>query len=122
MPEKSHADYVLERFRKSSKEIQEGIVLKLAQAAAARTEDGNQIGQENKYGEVMIENGVLHEGEPVFLLRGTDPLTPVAILEYAKRCEESGCNTDHVESCRKRAEEITDWQRRNFELVKSLPD
>ena len=77
---------------------------------------------EGKYGEIRAELKEFHPGEPVFLLRATDPLAPVAVREYAKRCEESGCSTAHVEAAIAHAERIEEWQRAHFELVKSLPD
>lgn len=38
-----------------------------------------------KYGFITTERKRLHPGEPVFLLRATDPIAPALIEEYAKR-------------------------------------
>ena len=77
---------------------------------------------EGKYGEITASKKQFHPGEPLFLLRGTDPLAPDAIREYAKICDSNGCDDEHIEAAYDHADRIESWQRLNPELVKKLPD
>lgn len=79
-------------------------------------------GQEGKYGAVQTEKKQLHPGEPVFLLRATDPLSPAVVELYAVICRRAGCSLDHCQAVERRAEEIRQWQRANPLLVKEIPD
>lgn len=78
--------------------------------------------QEDKYGHVITTLGKFHEGEPLFLLRATDPIVPQLIEEYARQAEQIGCSPDFVKSARDRAQAIRDWQTANPNLVKTKPD
>lgn len=77
---------------------------------------------EGKYGEIRAEKKDFHPGEPVFLLRATDPIAPAVIEEYAKRCDAAGCEPDHVVAAMDHAHRMRKWQRLNASLVKGLPD
>jgi hypothetical protein len=77
---------------------------------------------EGKYGIITAEKKFFHPGEPVFLLRATDPLAPKAVRTYALMCRENGCEQDHIDASYRHAERIEEWQRENPELVKKLPD
>lgn len=77
---------------------------------------------EGKYGEITASKKQFHPGEPVFLLRSTDPLAYMAVLDYVKWCVAAGCTDEHVEAVQEHAMRIRDWQRANPDLVKRLPD
>lgn len=75
-----------------------------------------------KYGEIKTERKKFHPGEPIFLLRSTDPFAPQAIIDYARRCERDGAAKAMVDEVFDHAMRVAEWQRENPELVKPLPD
>lgn len=77
---------------------------------------------EGKYGIITAEKKEFHEGEPVFLLRATDPLAPQAIRNYAHGCQINGCSQEHISACLLHAHRIDAWQLANPEFVKKIPD
>jgi hypothetical protein len=77
---------------------------------------------DNKYGTITASGKQFHPGEPVFLLRATDPFARAAIREYAQICEENGCSAEHVARVRACVERMRGWQHENPELVKDIPD
>lgn len=77
---------------------------------------------EKKYGKMYVEHDTLPDGSPVFLFLPTDPLTPLALDDYARRCEELGCTVAYIISIRDRAHEVRQWQIDNPKLVKERPD
>ena len=77
---------------------------------------------ENKYGIITSTAKEFHPGEPVFVLRATDPLAPQAIRNYAHGCEINGCSKEHVEQCLEQANRMEQWQFANLDKVKRLPD
>lgn len=77
---------------------------------------------EGKYGVITAEKKQFCPGEPVFILRATDPLAALAVEDYATVCELNGCDPDHVAAARNHAERIRRWQEQNPGLVKQLPD
>lgn len=79
-------------------------------------------GIEGKYGTITASEKKFHPGEPVFLIRGTDPFAAHSIIDYARRCQSAGCPAEHVDAAFDQAMKIADWQRENPEKVKALPD
>ncbi len=79
-------------------------------------------GIDGKYGEITCEKKTFHPGEPVFLLRATDPIAPQAIRNYAHGCQINGCSQEHVAACLSHAHQIESWQLANPSLVKERPD
>lgn len=77
---------------------------------------------EGKYGIITAEKKQFHPGEPVFLLRATDPLAADAVEDYASRCVAARCENDHVVAVFQHADRIRKWQQENPSLVKKLPD
>lgn len=77
---------------------------------------------EEKYGTVTASVGTFHPMEPLFIFRATDPLTPLALRDYAKRCEEADCAPAYVLSVEVRADKVAAWQHANPALVKDKPD
>lgn len=78
--------------------------------------------ESDKYGTISATKKEFHEGEPVFLIRGTDPFATSAIIEYARRCEREGATRELVDEAFDHAMRLAEWQRMNPELVKALPD
>jgi len=77
---------------------------------------------DGKYGQVTTERGKFHPDEPLFILRGQDPVAPFAILAYADLCEQRGCRPDHVAAVIVQALRMTEWQEAHPELVKARPE
>lgn len=85
-------------------------------------EKGAGTAVESKYGEITASDKDFHPGEPLFILRATDPLAVPAIIDYGKRCQRSGASEDHTDAVFERAMEVGAWQRANPEKVKAIPD
>lgn len=77
---------------------------------------------EGKYGEVTTTGKQFHPGEPVFILRATDPIAPATVRAYGMQCELFQCDPEHAASVYAAAERIAEWQKSHPELVKKLPD
>jgi hypothetical protein len=77
---------------------------------------------EGKYGAITTTGKQFHPGEPVFILRATDPLAPAEVEHYATECALAGCSEEHVAACHEHARRIEAWQAANPHLVKKLPD
>lgn len=78
--------------------------------------------QEGKYGQITSTGKQFHPGEPIFILRATDPLAPLAIEDYACRCEQADCDLSHIDAVRHHKDRIAEWQYLNPKLVKAKPD
>lgn len=76
---------------------------------------------DGKYGIITSSKKQFHSEEPIFLLRGQDPLAPKAVLDYAQICQEAECHPLHIEAVFRHAERIEKWQREHPELVKERP-
>jgi hypothetical protein len=79
-------------------------------------------GESSKYGKITSSEKEFEVGEPIFLIRATDPFAAHAIIEYARRCERQGADADHVNSAFDHAMAVAEWQRDNPEKVKPVPD
>lgn len=77
---------------------------------------------EGKYGEIRASKKDFHPGEPIFILRATDPLAPSLIEEYAARAEGAGCAPEFITQAMDHAQRMRKWQRLNADLVKGRPD
>lgn len=77
---------------------------------------------EGKYGLILTEKKTFHPGEPVFLLRATDPKAPATIRRYAGLCREINCSGEHIDACLNHALRVEAWQLVNPTLVKERPD
>jgi hypothetical protein len=75
-----------------------------------------------KYGTVTTTGKQFHDGEPVFVLRSTDPHAPAAVRLYANRCGMAGATVAHVRECHAIADRMEAWQKANPALVKVYPD
>lgn len=79
------------------------------------------IGTDSKYGRVFVENppqSVIGDDEPLFVLRGTDPATPLTILSYAENADNKGSAKEFFDKVNSRIVEIAKWQRKNRERLK----
>lgn len=74
----------------------------------------------DKYAHVRLEGLELKPGEPWFLLRGQDVLTPETMMDYALNLESIG-KGEMAADVRSHANAITAWQRDNPQYVKE-PD
>jgi hypothetical protein len=77
---------------------------------------------DSRYGNITSSNVKFHAGEPVFLIRGTDPLAAKAMIDYARQAEKDGAAKAAVDEVFDHAMLIASWQRNNPELVKPLPE
>lgn len=77
---------------------------------------------DSRFGKVTSSKVKFHEGEPVFLIRGTDPLAAKTMISYARQAEQDGAAKAAVDEVFDHAMTIAEWQRHNPELVKPLPE
>ena len=75
-----------------------------------------------KFGIVTSDAKQFHDGEPIFILRASDPLACWALMRYADHCEMDGVSPKFVQQVRDRGVLIKHWQIKNPGLVKSSPD
>ena len=66
-----------------------------------------------KNGKVKVEFGNLHDDEPVFILRGRDPLAAKAVRFYAKLRRKAG-DDKGASSCLKAAQALSDWPQKRM--------
>jgi len=79
-------------------------------------------GMDGKYGVITSSRKAFHMGEPIFLLRATDPLAPRAVLYYHLLCQREQCAARHIDDVGKHLKRIEEWQSTNANLVKRKPD
>lgn len=77
---------------------------------------------DGKYGIITAEKKQFHPGEPVFLIRATDPAAAETIEHYAAQCKLRGCSDEHIAACEMHAARIATWQADNPDLVKVRAD
>lgn len=77
---------------------------------------------DSRFGNITSSKVKFHTGEPVFLLRATDPLASRVMIGYARQAERDGASKDAVDEIFEHAMSIAEWQRQNPELVKPLPE
>jgi hypothetical protein len=79
-------------------------------------------GQEGKYGLIFSTKKQFHPGEPVFILRATDPDAPSTLLDYVARVSRRGCTHGHLQAALGHYERMLEWQGKNSALVKARAD
>jgi hypothetical protein len=80
----------------------------------------SEVPHNDKYGRLRPSKGSFGNDEPVFVVRGADPLAVPIIIEYARRAQEAGSPlSDHAFD---HAMRTAEWQRENPEKVKAVPD
>lgn len=77
---------------------------------------------EGRFGDVKSSKINFHSGEPVVVIRGTDPLASKVMIDYARRAEGDGCAKEVVDEMFDHAMTIAEWQRHNPELVKPVAE
>lgn len=75
-----------------------------------------------RYGRITASKATFRDGEPVFLIRGTDPYATHTIIDYARRSEREGAERAVVDEAFDHAMRVAEWQRQNPELVRPLPE
>ncbi len=80
------------------------------------------MAREGKYGEIFATNKTFHKDEPVFLLRGTDPLAFTTIMLYHALARVAGCSQGFLDEILTHAGNMETWQHENTHLVKTRPD
>lgn len=75
-----------------------------------------------KFGEVTTTEKTFHENEPVFIIRGQDPLATQIIHHYRDAAIRKGCDREHIDAVSRAIEEFHKWQNENSDLVKEKPD
>lgn len=73
------------------------------------------------YAAIQDPRGLIPEDEPVFLLRAQDVCAPFAVLEWAFQAERHGANRIMVESAKKQAQLMRDWQTQQGMKIPDMP-
>jgi hypothetical protein len=74
------------------------------------------------YQRIQDPENKIPSGEPVFLLRGQDPLAADAVEAYAARAEAAGASEAFVASARAQADTMRRWAAREDTGTPHLPD
>ncbi len=69
------------------------------------------------YNRIQDPQGLIPATEPVFLIRGHDPLGPILLDEYADELESKGGDPVIVAMVREQAENMRQWQTDHPETV-----
>lgn len=77
---------------------------------------------DSRFGEVKSSRIKFHSGEPVVVIRGTDPLASKVMIDYARLAERDGTAKEVVDEMFDHAMTIAEWQRHNPELVKPVSE
>lgn len=77
---------------------------------------------DSRFGEVKSSKVKFHNGEPVVVIRGADPLASKAMIHYARLAEQTGTEKEVVDELFDHAMTIAEWQRNNPELVKPVSE
>lgn len=75
-----------------------------------------------KYGAITTEKKQFHPGEPLFLIRATDPDAVGIVMECAARYQLRGSPPEQVSATLAAAERVEKWQAANPDLVKKAAD
>jgi len=73
------------------------------------------------YAPIQDPRGLIPKDEPVFLLRAQDVCAPFAVLEWAFQAEHHGANQIIVESAKKQAQLMRDWQTQQGMKIPDMP-
>lgn len=65
--------------------------------------------------------GIIPENEPVFLIRGQDRVGPAAVELWSTLADIEGASDEIVDSARKQAEAMRNWQRNHMGKTPDLP-
>lgn len=75
-----------------------------------------------KYGAIVCEKKQFYPGEPLFLIRATDPDAPDILRDCAARYQLRGSPPEQVSATLAAADRIAAWQAANPTLVKKAAD
>lgn len=73
------------------------------------------------YDRIQDPTGLIPEDEPVFLIRGKDVAAPQAILAWADIAARLGADPSIVETARRHAVVVAQWQTQHGAKVPDLP-
>lgn len=71
------------------------------------------------YNRIQDPAGIIPENEPVFLLRGQDPLAPKTIKFWAKQLKKAGGDKNLVKQVKNWAKKMKEYQKG---IISHLPD
>lgn len=75
-----------------------------------------------KYGTIFASGKTFHPKEPVFAVRGTDPLAVTTIMLYHALARMAGCTQEFLDDILTHAGRMEAWQHDHPTLVKDRPD
>lgn len=73
------------------------------------------------YMRIQDPEGKIPEAEPVFLLRAQDVTAPSVVETWAIRAREFGATSNIVESAKKQADAMRQWQREHGMKIPDMP-
>ena len=74
------------------------------------------------YNRIQDPAGLIPEDEPVFLLRGQDPLAPNLLIQWAKKLHLLGGDIKMAELVEDQAEAMIKWQKDHGSHLPDLPE
>jgi hypothetical protein len=74
------------------------------------------------YDRIQDPAGLIHDDEPVFLLRGQDIIAPHIVDSWAIMAEHRGASPHIVEAAREQARRMREWGFRHGAKVPDMPD
>lgn len=79
------------------------------------------IHQRSDYDRIQDPSGKIPDDEPVFLLRAKDLAAPATVDYWALRAESLGASPEMVETARRLAQAMRDYQRNHPSRVPDMP-
>lgn len=73
------------------------------------------------YNRIQDPAGLIPEDEPVFLLRGQDPIAPQLLLEWCDRAKALGVSPHMINVVEEQAMDMADWQAKHGNHVPDMP-
>jgi hypothetical protein len=72
------------------------------------------------YDRIQDPDGLIPEGEPVFLIRGKDVAGPATVRTWARYAEEAGAGLDIINAAYRQATAMENWQKKHEKQVPDL--
>jgi len=73
------------------------------------------------YNRIQDPDNKIPEDEPVFLLRGQDPIAPTLLLDWSNRVRAIGGDPHIADLARLQARRMIEWQKENGFKIPDLP-
>lgn len=74
------------------------------------------------YNRIQDPENKIPEDEPVFLLRGQDPIAPTLLLDWSNRIRAIGGDPQIADLAREQARRMIIWQQKNGFKIPDLPN